>query len=588
MIYKDIYSFISAEENAYQSLPIQVSDGYEWHMAKHIKLTNLYKNSQYETGKNDDKPFKNITRPILNLQYRAEGFDVKDIELFVNEAKNYYKSFLLKKYHEKWSRENEIDIFIDDLVESYVDFGGALAKKAGAKLEVVPLQRVAFADQTDILSGPIAEKHFYSPEQLREMKKKGWKNIEELITVADYGKQYRKDLQTETPGKYIQVYEVHGCFPASWLYDDDRDYDEEEYFNQLHICAFYKDEKENRHGLTLFKGKEKELPYKLVLRDKIFGRALGLGGAEELFEPQVWVNYDVIRIKGLLDQAAKIIYQSSDETIPARNKINALDNGSIITHRPNEPLTQINTFPVNLRVFENSTNEWEAHAQQMGAANDAILGAPPKSGTPFKLQELVTAEAHGLHDYRRGKLAVFVEQIYRDWVIPILAGEITNGDEFLVELDLDELQYVTERFELNEANRMLKEQILNGELIRPEDIELHKSHAREVFKKGGNKRFIKILKDEFGKAPLDVKINIAGKQKNLATQVDKLVNVFRQIVAAPQILQSPPLAKLFNQIIEASGLSPVDFSGFAVPVPLQPQQPQLQALQPKGALEQVT
>ena len=51
----------------------------------------------------------------------------------------------------------------------------------------------------------------------------------------------------------------------------------------------------------LKKAKEKELIYKFIPRDKIFGRALGYGGAEELFEPQVWTNYDTIRIKGLLD-----------------------------------------------------------------------------------------------------------------------------------------------------------------------------------------------------------------------------------------------------------------------------------------------
>src|SRR4030042_3336953 len=152
---EDIFSFIKNEESAYQTLPITVAEGYEWSMYKHIKLSLLYKVSQFETGNSDDKPFKNIVRPILNLQYRAERFDVKDIVLFVNEAKNYYKSFLIKKYHEKWARENEIDTFIDDLVESYVDFGGTLIKDVNdVKPEVVPMQRIAFCDQTDILSGP--------------------------------------------------------------------------------------------------------------------------------------------------------------------------------------------------------------------------------------------------------------------------------------------------------------------------------------------------------------------------------------------------------------------------------------------------
>ena len=80
---QDVFSFITTEENSYQATPVVVSEGYDWSMAQHIKLTLLYKSSKYETGNSDDKPFKNIVRPILNLQYRAEGFDVKDIVLYV-------------------------------------------------------------------------------------------------------------------------------------------------------------------------------------------------------------------------------------------------------------------------------------------------------------------------------------------------------------------------------------------------------------------------------------------------------------------------------------------------------------------------
>src|SRR3990167_7908419 len=143
----DIYNFIKTQEANFK-LPIVVMEDFEFNFFEHIKTTVLYKNSVYLTGKDDNKPYKNIIRPILNLQYRSEGFDVKDIVLFINDSYKYFKSFLVKKYHEKWARENEIDTFIDEMVESYVDFGGALIKDVGdAKPEVVPFQRLAFCDQ---------------------------------------------------------------------------------------------------------------------------------------------------------------------------------------------------------------------------------------------------------------------------------------------------------------------------------------------------------------------------------------------------------------------------------------------------------
>src|SRR3990167_8978043 len=175
-----IFDWVTKEVSTYQTTPITVFEGWEWGMYEHIRRSLLYKNSLYTEGYDPNKPFKNITRPILNLQYRAEGFDVKDIVLYVNDKYKYFKSFLVRKYHDKWAREHDLNAFIDKLVETYVDFGGTLVKKRKGIPEVVPWQRIAFCDQTNILSGPIAEKHSYSPEELRQQAEKGWKNIDEV------------------------------------------------------------------------------------------------------------------------------------------------------------------------------------------------------------------------------------------------------------------------------------------------------------------------------------------------------------------------------------------------------------------------
>ena len=572
----NIYSFITTQEANFE-LPIAVAENFEFNFYQHVLTTVLYKNSTYLTGKDENKPFKNIIRPILNLAYRAEGFDVKDIVLFINDSYQYFKSFLVKKYHEKWARENKIDTFIDELVESYVDFGGALVKNINqTRPEVVPLQRLAFCDQTDILSGPIAERHHYSPNELRNEAKKGWKNIEEVITLAQDSKVVVKSSgQTaKTPGKYIEVYEVHGTFPAFWLDESEND----EFIPQLHICTFYQLEDGTKKGITLWSGKEKELPYKLVLRDKIYGRALGSGGAEELFEPLVWTNYGVIRIKEMLDQATKVLYKTTDAAFANRNKTQELEQGEILVLDEGKDIGQLDTQPRNVVIFENSIKEWEQHARQMGAATESILGESPSAGTPFKLQELVTAESHSLHEYRKGKLAIFVDEIYRDWIIPHIVKEITKGQKFLAELELDELQSIADALVICETNKALKERILNGETIYPDEIEAFKQKVRDEFMRGGNKKFMEILKGEMKDAPIDVEINIVGKQKDLAGKTDKLVNVMRFMFSIynPQtqefaVFQDPRMIKLFNQIIESSGLSPIDF--YAPPKQPQPVQP---------------
>lgn len=566
----NVFSYILSEETAFKTIRIPITNNWDWNLYEHCVKTITYKYGQFLTGKNDDKPSKNIVLPILRLRYRTEGFDVKDIVLFVNEAKNYFKSFLIKKFHDKWARENSIDTFIDESSETDIDFGGVLVKNVNeVRPEVVPWQRVAFCDQTDILSGPICEKHNYAPDQLKEMEKKGWKNIDNLIALSkDYKVEDKQGgKQSKTPGKYIEVYELHGILPRGWL-DNKSDVKENDYVRQIQIVSFYKTEKGEKQGITLFSGKEKESPYKFR-SDTIYNRALGYGGVEELIESQVWINYDLIHIKNMLDAASKIIHQTTDQSFKNKNKLNNLENNEVLVTELGTRIDTVNTQPVNIVAFDNSIVQWEAHARQTGAATESLMGDPPSSGTPFKLQELITQTSMGLHEYRMGKYAVFIEEIYRDWIIPYIVKEITKGQEFLSELSLDELTNIADNLVMIEANKLVKEKILNGELIDPAEIETYKQQVREEFMKGGNKRFLQIFKDELKDAPVSVQVNIKGKQKNLALMTEKLVNVFRQIIAAPQVLDDPRMAKLFNQILEASGLNPMDF--YQKPQSTQPQ-----------------
>lgn len=568
---------ISETERFRQAVPI--TPEWSWSFQDHVLRTVHYKNSIFHDGYTESKPFKNIVRPILNLQYRAEGFDVKDIVIFISDSYKYFKSFLVRKFHDKWARENNLDTFIDEMVESYVDFGGALVKKTKDPIpEVVPLQRIAFCDQSDLLSGPICERHFYSPEELRtEAEGKGWENVEEAILFCENEKKIEgNNRDVKTPGKYIEVFELHGLFPRYCLSKDEYDegyYEEgskeKELVRQVQIVVLYKtdgDKGVENKGITLFKGPEKENVYKLILRDKIVGRALGLGGAEELFQSQVWTNYGAIRLKEMLSIASKVLFKTTDQAFANRNKTSNMSQGEILVLDEGKDIDQLDNTPRSAALFDRYIQDWEQHAQFMGAAGEAILGEEPAAGTPFKSVEFQASQSFSLHKYRQGKLATFLSEIYRDWILPHISSEITKGQTFLAELDMRELQEVADNLVICEANNFIKEKILNGEQINPEEVELQKQGVRESFMKGGNKKFIEILAGEMKKTPIDVEVNIAGKQKDLAGRTDKLVNIFRQIMQSinPQtgqsILDDPRMADIFNQILESSDFSPIDFS----------------------------
>lgn len=576
----DIFGYIQRQESQYkQGIPI--NDSWMWSMKDHIKLTELYSNSQ-SLHKTDFSPIKNITKPILNLEHRTEDIELKDVQIYVDDPDKYHLSFLVKKYHDDvFVQENDLDTFFDELNVSRIDFGGGLSKQLNKPCpQVVPLQSIAFCDQTDMLSAPLGLKHYYSPDQLLDMGQYGWGNTNNGATISlkdliALSKEEKKvDTQTvQTPGRYLEIYEIHGNLPKK--FSDPMD-TSEEYETSLFICAFYqKQGSSDKQGVILYTAKEQESPFKLIKRDPVYGRALGFGGAEELFEAQVWVNYDMIRIQDMLDAASKTILKATgpnSSIIAKKQKVKNLSNLEILDVGDGD-LGQVDTFPRNMQLFDKSVERWEAHAQQMGAANDSIMGQSPTAGTPFKLQELVTNESHGLHDYRRGQYAKHIEEIYRDWIIPHIEKKICEGITFLSELSLDELQYVAENVATNEANKRIKETILNGGMVTPDQQKVMTDLIKEGLKKGGNKKFIEIIKGEFKNAPLAVKVSVKGKSKDLAARTDKLVNIFRQILANPAALQIPAMAGIFNQILESSGLDPADFSSIT--------KEQIQATQPQ-------
>ena len=581
----DIYDFIKQSEIAYAQ-EIEVIENWNWNMKEHIRVSLLYKHGKFSKGANDySRPNKNIVYPILNLRYRAEDIDVKNVNLYVNDDEKYYFSFLVKKYHDEvYAKEKRIDTLFDEMKEEKIDFGGVLARKAKHGPAYEPLESIAFCDQTDILSGPIGFKLFFAPEELYEMEKQGWgdsKNgatatIDELVALAENAKQPdRKGIELATPEKYIEAYRVHGVLPSAYMREDDRK-EGERYVRQIHIVAFYKNKEGKDQGVTLYRAREYESPFKLHFGGKkIRNRALAFGGVEELFETQIWTNYSEVRKKEMLDAASKVILQTTDEAYAARNKIKDMENLEITVTKEGSVIGQVPTGSPNIQLFNEWIREWEVQGRFTGGATEAILGVPPSAGTPFKSLELQAFESHGLHDYRRGKYAVFIEEIYRDWILPDIAKELVKGQKFLALLSADELQYVADAVVEHEWENHKKEKIINGEDVAMEDEEPFKRNVREQFMRRGDKRFIEILKDELKNIPLKVQVNVSGKQKELALMVDKFVNVLRQMLATynPQtrtfaIFDDPRMSKVFSKILEYSGLNPVDFGANIPPPPL--------------------
>jgi hypothetical protein len=577
---KSIFDFIKSEEINWKTTRVPLTSSKDWSMSEHIERCTAVASGYFYQGANDGlRPYNDIVTPIIDVAFRTEGFDVKDIVPYVDSAKDFYKSFIIKKYHPQWAREHELDTFIDEVVESSIVYDLVLVKNANdVRPEVVPLQEIAFCDQTDVLSGPICLKHQYSIPDLLAFKGK-WNEdkIDEVIVMSRASKEVSSanDKEAKTPGRYIEVYELHGMFPEDKLKDDG---DPDTYVDQLHIVTYYTDMNGNKNGITLYKGRDKKLTdvFKALKIDKVrsFGRACGRSIVERLFEPQVWTNYSGIRIKEMLDAAALVLAQTSSIEIQ-NQKLTGVKGMTVLKMEDGKPLNRVDTnTSANLSEFANHQDRLSASARTLGSASDPAMGKAPASGTPFALQDLIVQQGEGIHDYRRGKIATFfADVLYRDWILGYLIKDINSSMEFSEELSLDEINEIADIIANNKAEKKIEETIWKtGKPVLKEEKEVMVQAFKEEEKKKGGRRFFKTLKDELKDVPIKVKVNVAGKQRYMAQNADKISKLIGNILANPQAFAMiPGLGSAYNQLLEESGMNPIDFSNIIAGVQMNPE-----------------
>ncbi len=570
----NIYEYIKEQETAFETEEIQVGDNWSWSFRNHVQMIFHLKNGMFFTGDNNWlRAFKNIMEPILNLWYWTEDIDVKDVLFYIEEKEGKVLSFLVKKYHDEvYVKEHDLDMLFDEITESDVDYGGVIVQKGVDMPEVKSLKEVAFCDQTDILGSPSAFKLFFSPSRLREMSKYGWGeesngatiSLEDLCTLAsaDKDSDTLSQKKNKVPGKTIEAYIVRGNMPDAYLKDND---DMEYYCNQLQIIAFYTKKDSTKEGVTLYRKKEEDGNIKFFTSKKVEGRGLGRGAGEIMLHPQIWTNFETIHKMGLLEAGAKVGLYTDDPTYTTKNKIQDMENLEITTIEDNKRIYQIPTAsPTNIQLFTNDINDWFAYAQTAGSAQDPIMGKEGSSGTTFRGQERSVAQGRGSHDRRRGKRAKFIEEIYRDWILPDIKKQILKGKKFLATLSTEEMQWISDQVVANLVNRHIKDIILTGGIITKEEQDALTQKLKQDFLKKGNKHLLEILKGEFEDIEIKMGINVAGKQKDLVQLSDKLLSIFQFIFQNPagfqQAMQIPALAKSFENLLEFGGMSIIDFS----------------------------
>lgn len=601
-----IFNYIKQSESSFDSEQIRIGDNWSWSLRDHVQLIFHLKNGVFYSGENDWlRSFRQVMEPVIELANWTEDLEVKDVVFFIEGDANRVKSFLIKKYHDEvYSREHNLDELFDEITEHDNTYGGVLVDMAHKKMrpKAIPLTKLAFCDQTDMLASPVGVKMYFSPSGLRKMEKNGWGkesngaqgSISDLIALADFSKQpegaRRGTKANDTPGKNIEVYIVRGEMPESYLNEKG---DDEETVNQLQIVAFYYDKGRNRQGFILYRKKEKEGTLRFFTSKEVEGRALGRGVGEQMLHPQIWSNFLETHKTEALRDGVKSPLVTDDQSFANRNEIEEMENNEVATIAEGKTIFRINTMDVSsVQMLNDSIDRWFQHAQYVGSAFDPLLGKEQASGTTFRGQERVVAQGKGPHDRKRGKRAKFIEALYREVLIPQMVNEIVDGKEFLATLTADEVQWLLDTLAENYANQQILNDLWNKKL--PRDKEQLRNEFTILFRKRGNKFLLKILKDEFSGVETKIGINIAGKQKDLRGLSDKLLSVFQFIFANPQAFQQsmqvPGMAKAFSDILEYSNIDQTEFMSMVQEFPAQQPQgatpPSSQQIQQSPTLQQ--
>jgi len=562
-------------------------------MYEDLNKIDAYINSKQITGDKDskgrDKPFFNIVTAACNIWYRATDIDRKNIKIKATSSAEVVPAFLATVLIQDWMKRFNFGSFLNEWGRTLARYGSAVIKmveQEGELKSIVVLWNRLIVDSVDFDSNPKIEILELTESQLR--KRKGYdKDIVDKLCITAVARETIGKDKKDTKDNFIKLYEVHGEMPLSYLTGDDKDKDE--FVQQMHVVSFVANKNTGKwDDFTLISGKEEKDPYMLTHLIKEDGQTLAIGAVQHLFEAQWMMNHTIKSIKDQLDLASKLIFQTSDGNFVGQNALTAIENGDILIHALNQPLTELNNTSHDITALLNFGQQWKNLANEITGVSESMMGVNPPSGQAWRLTEALLNESHSLFELMTENKGLYIEDMFREHVIPHEKKKLNHSKEISAILDANDISKIDSRFIKNvstrEVNKMLVKRVLNGEMPTPEDQAMMtsqiKGQMQENLSEMGNQRFFKpdeisdvtwkeVLKDVQWRLEVDVTGESSTAKDDLVTLSTVLQTIANPAMAG--VLNTPQGKTLFNKILQkAGGVSPLELSN--MPSPIQPQQ----------------
>ncbi len=558
------FDIIKKQENDYINGTTRISEHVDFSLKENIDRIDAYLNSKHISGDKDslnrEKPFFNIVTAAVNVWYRATDIDRANIRIKATRSSDHIAAILADIKSKQWMRDSNFGAFLNEWGRVLARYGSAVLKFVEKDGEltatVVPWNRLIL-DSVAFDDNPVIEKHYYTPAQLRKNTAFDQETVKALLE-ARQSRELLGGEQIDSKSDYIEVYELHGELPLSLLTDDESDKDT--YVQQVHICSFVKGDDGKDIDYALYKGREKN-PYMITHLIKEDGRIMSIGAVEHLFEAQWMVNHTEKAIKDQLDLASKLVFQTSDPNYQGRNT-GDLDNGTILYHEPNQPLTQLANNSHDVEALMNSKNQWKQQGSEVVSASDAIKGNTMPSGTAARQVELLQEESHSLFELMTENKGIYIEQMWRKFVIPHIKKQLDTSEEIVATLDNASIKQIDSMYIPAEARRRHYRKAIEAILRDEEPPEYDEMGAqREVadeLKPLGSQRFFKpseveektwkeVFKDIEWKCEVEVTSEAHDKMATLTT----LTTVLRELAGMGDVENA---RTVLNKLLEETGV----------------------------------
>lgn len=508
--------------------------GYYFNQKETIDLIDLYYNSKYKDGKEDQdaqrKLFMNIVRFYANVAEKQTDMDVSNYSFIPDSEEFADMVWFLKRQFTVWTRENYYGETLNELNKDYSKYGTCVLRQTKDGVERIPLQKLKCSQDAESLR--------QAPED------GGYVIIEHDLTLQQMKKMpdwNTEDIDFEGTTKvYEQYYMYH---PADLGKGGD-----EPILGVAYIAPDV-----DKESPILFAEQVNKVPLEEAHWDKQDGRWLGIGEVEKQFENQVAINMtENLRRKHLI-WGAKKVWQTQGTAV-VNNLVKQVSDGQVLEVGANGAISEVPMATQNLAEFQASKDAWMTNSEKQAFAFEVSTGESMPSGTPFRLGVILANSAARYYELKRENFGLFLKRSFYEQLIPIFKKQskehkvaVANGEEGA--------EFIRNAIINWNINRKYNAKMLNGDLPVMEEVmaEVERDISSKPF------LFVKVPKDAYKDVKFYMNLDLTGEDMDAQTEMSTLTTLFEILSQKGD----PRADEILKKIVLLTGNNPNKLLGTA-------------------------